>query len=71
MNDWMSSGSVKHDSVLFVPATEGSRLVRDIKRIGEENRQGRRTRKKVVELTGKTVRDTLARNYLESSMLWF
>ena len=37
--------------------------MKNIKRMEEENRQGRRTRIKVVEMSGKTVRNSLARNY--------
>ena len=62
-NSWISEGSVNYGSVLFVPATDGSKLAKEIRRKEEENNQGRRTRIKVVELTGHTVRNTLAKNY--------
>ena len=61
--DWISSGQGSYETVLFVPATEGSKQMKNIKQMEEENRKGRRTRIKVVEMSGKTVRNTLARNY--------
>ena len=54
---------VKYDSVLFVPASQGSQLAKEIQNIEAANRQGRTTRIKVVELAGQTVRNTIARNY--------
>ena len=60
--DWISEGPVKFDSVLFVPASQGSQLAKEIRGIEEANRQGRKTRIRVVELSGQTVRNTLARN---------
>ena len=61
--EWISEGPVKYDSVLFVPATHGSQLAKEIRGLEEANRQGRKTRIRVVELTGQTVRNTLAQNY--------
>ena len=62
-HDWFAKGEVKFDSVLFVPASHGSQLAKDIKDIEAANRQGRKTRIKIVELTGKTVRNSIAKNY--------
>ena len=61
--NWISRGSVNYDSVLFIPATPGSLLAKEIRRLEAENRQGRETRIRVVELTGKTLRNTLGRSY--------
>ena len=61
--NWVSDGSVKYDSALFIPATPGSVLAKEIRKIEAENRQGRETRIRVVELSGKTVRNMVGRSY--------
>ena len=38
-------------------------MAKEIRRKEEENRQGRKTRIRIVEISGQTVRNTLARNY--------
>ena len=62
-HDWFAKGEAMYDSVLFVPATHKSQLAKDIRDIEAANRQGRKTRIKIVELTGRTVRNTIAKNY--------
>ena len=62
--DWLrSSTSSQCQSVLFVPATPGSVLARSIRQCEERNVQGRHVRIKVVERSGKSVKNTLAPNY--------
>ena len=61
-HDWFAKGEAMYDSVLFVPATHKSHFI-NIRDIEAANCQGRKTRIKIVELTGRTVRNTIAKNY--------
>ena len=58
-----NSTSNQCQSVLFVPATPGSVLARSIRQCEERNAQGRQVRIKVVERSGRSVKNTLAPNY--------
>ena len=64
-NNWFrnSGGSVQFDTVLFVPATSGSKLATILKNHEAQNVQGRRSRIKVVERSGKCVKDLLSKSY--------
>ena len=63
--NWFKEGSssVKYDTVLFVPATSGSALAKTLRKHEEENLQGRSTRFKVVERSGKSVKQLISKNY--------
>ena len=56
-------GNSLYSSVVFVPSTPGSRLAKQLQRQEEENNQGRLHRIKIVEKTGVTIRNLLAKNY--------
>ena len=60
---WFKKSDIPYRSVLFVPSTPGSTLANSIRELEKENRQGRQSRIRVVEQSGTTVRDMLARNY--------
>ena len=55
--------SERFSSVLFVPATERSVLAKQIRKVEFENKQGRQSRIKIVERTGRTVLSHLSSNY--------
>ena len=57
------SHTVEFQSVLFVPATANSSLAKMIRQCEENNSQGRKVRIKVVERSGRSVKNTLAPNY--------
>ena len=57
------AGSKIFTSVVFVPATPGSRLQKLLQKKEKENNQGRIHRIRIVEKSGVTVRNVLARNY--------
>ena len=59
--DWFRGQENKFQSVLFVPATPGLVLANSIRRIEEQNHQGRRTRIRIVEKSGRTIKDSLAK----------
>ena len=44
-----------------MPATPGSALANSIRRVEEQNHQDRRTRIKIVEKSGRTVKESLAK----------
>ena len=61
---WLhTSDSVKYQTALFVLATTNSSLARMIRRCEENNSQGRNVRIKVVESSGRSVKNTMAPNY--------
>ena len=60
---WFKRNNAPYRSVLFVPATPGSILANSIRDVERKNRQGRAYRIKIVEQSGSTVRDLLAKNY--------
>ena len=60
---WFKRSDIPYRSVLFVPSTPDSRLANVIREAEKANRQGRESRIKVVEQSGSTVRDVLAKNY--------
>lgn len=64
-NNWFrnSGGLVQFDTVLFVPATSGAKLATILKNLEAQNVQGRRSRIKVVERSGKCVKDLLSKSY--------
>ena len=57
------SHTVEFQSVLFVPATANSSLAKMIRQCEENNSQGRKVRIKVVERSGRSVKNTLEPNY--------
>ena len=63
--DWFQpkGQSKKFSSIVFVPATPGSGLVRVLQQQEEQNTQGRTNRVKFIEKTGVSVRNMLAKNY--------
>ena len=63
--NWFKEGgnTIKYDTVLFVPATPGSALVKALRKHEEENLQGRSSRFKVVERSGKSVKQLISKNY--------
>ena len=60
---WFKKSDIPYKSVLFVPATPGSVLANAIRDVEKQNRQGRKSRVKIVEQSGSTVRNILAKNY--------
>ena len=60
---WFKRSDPQCRAVLFVPATPGSTLANTIRDLERSNRQGRKTRFKIVEQSGMTVRNTLAKSY--------
>ena len=61
---WLNtSDSVQYQTVLFIPATTNSSLARMIRRCEENNSQERNVRIKVVESSGRSVKNTMAYNY--------
>ena len=66
--NWLSSTDFgDFQSILFVPATPNSILARMIRDCEERNSQGRTVKIKVVERSGRTVKNSLAPNYPGSS----
>ena len=61
-NWFKGTGDIFH-SVLFVPSAPFSALAKCVIDCEEQNRQGRLTMIKVVEIPGRTLRDPLVRNY--------
>ena len=61
--NWFKGNDNRFSSVLYVPSTPHSALAKMLQCQEQRNRQGRQTRIKIVEVPGRTVRDTLARNY--------
>ena len=69
-HDWLRDSSTgQRQSVMFVPSTPNSLLAKTIRQCEERNTQGRNVRIKIVETSGKTVKNTLAPNYLEKYAL--
>ena len=64
-NNWFKNGesSTEYRSVLFVPATANSVLAKALRKHEEQNLQGRASRIKIVEKSGKMVKQILSRNY--------
>ena len=60
---WFKKSDIPYKSVPFVPATPGSVLANAIRDVEKQNRQGRKSRVKIVEQSGSTVRNILAKNY--------
>ena len=62
---WFQEGKnqVQYNTVLFVPATDGSKLAKILRRHEEQNMQGRTSRIRIVERSGRSVKDILTRNY--------
>ena len=60
---WFKRNNPQCRSVLFIPATPGSTLANTVRDLERKNRQGRKTRIKVVEQSGRTVRNTVVKNY--------
>ena len=61
--EWFRTNSTPYDTVLFVPATQGSVLAKTLKQHEERNNQGRSTRIRIVETAGRSVKQVLAPNY--------
>ena len=59
--EWFRGNNNIFQYVLFVPATPGSVLANSIRRVEEQNHQDRRTRIKIVEKSGRTVKESLAK----------
>ena len=53
----------KYDTVLFIPATSGSILAKSLRQHEEQNAQGRLSRIKIVEKSGKSVLEQLSKSY--------
>ena len=53
----------KYDTVLFIPATSGSVLAKSLRQHEEQNAQGRLSRIKIVEKSGKSVLEQLSKSY--------
>ena len=62
-NNWFNSGSRVYDTVLFVPSTPSSSLAKILKEHEAKNDQGRKSRIKIVERAGVSVKNMLAPNY--------
>ena len=62
-NWFQPRGNSKFSSVVFVPSTPGSSLMKSVPVLEEQNNQGRKNRIKFVEKAGRTVRNVVARNY--------
>ena len=67
-NDWFQQGGGEggnqvYSSFVFVPSTPGSTLAKLLQYQEAQNNQGRTHRFRIVEKTGVSVRDYLARNY--------
>ena len=64
-SNWFRNGggSERYSSVLFVPATENSVLAKTLREHEQQNLQGRTSRIKIVEKSGKSVRQILSRSY--------
>ena len=62
-NWFQPGGNNKFSSVIFVPSTPGSSLMKSLQVLEEQNNQGRKNRIKFVEKAGRTVRNVVARNY--------
>ena len=62
-SDWFRGKQNEFRSVLFIPATPGSELVKRIRKIEIENNQGRQSRIRVVERSGMTIKDTISTRY--------
>ena len=64
-NTWFQPGGdgSEFSSVIFVPSTPGSMLAKILQKQESENNQGRTHRIRIVEKSGVSVRDFLAKNY--------
>ena len=62
-NWFQPKGSGIYSSVVFVPSTPGSALMKSLQTIEEQNNQGRKNRVRFVEKAGRTVRDIAGKNY--------
>ena len=61
-NNWFNSGESSYNSVLFVPATPHSALAKTLQKHESENNQGRKSRVKIIEKAGRSVKSLLAPN---------
>ena len=61
-NNWFNSGESSYNSVLFVPATPHSALAKILQKHESENNQGRKSRVKIIEKAGRSVKSLLAPN---------
>ena len=59
-NDWFNKGESFYDSVLFVPVTPHSTLAKLLQNHEKQNNQGRRSRIKIVEKAGISLKNVLA-----------